>query len=166
MRVMIDAAYVFRASNGFRLQSREGELVFVDYEKLLVHLARVSGNPDRAHVSVYVTAYPSRDPSGFVRKLESLGAVVKVKHLGGRSGQGRDARDNWDVGIAVDLVAAVERGEREFLVVAGSGALAPALVHALAAGAKVRIAGFASSISAELLKHCEATILAAEALTL
>jgi len=152
MKVIVDAAYVFRAMNGFRMQSGEGELEFADYNKLFAELSALAEEGDEISYHVYVTEYAWKRAGKFLYALKQLGAVTKSKMVRGTRSRDRDVRDNWDVGIAVDLtVMATMGGERDFVIVAGSAALSPALEWLRTLTARVTMAGFEGSIAGTLL---------------
>lgn len=108
----------------------------LDYRKYLAFLKEIGE-------SVRATAYGcqmNNEATGFIHCLKAIGLQTKFKTV-------KTHRDDWDVGIAIDMVRMLDRVDTIILGSADSD-LAPAVEYAVQAGVEVIV--IACGISKDL----------------
>lgn len=121
----------------------------IDYSKLL---AEVLQGRTLVRAIAYVVEKPEVDQSSFLDALERSGYEVKKKTLAVR--ENGTAKNDWNIGIALDAVAIAPRLDTMALVT-GDGDFVP-LVQALQAqGCRCEVVSFEQSTSNQLIRTCD-----------
>jgi uncharacterized LabA/DUF88 family protein len=98
----------------------------------------------------YVITSEAGDEKGFFDALQKMGIETKTKNLQVFAGGAK--KGDWDVGLAIDAVAAAPKLD-SVVIVSGDGDFAPLVQYLkVAFGCQVEIVSFGKSSSAKLLE--------------
>ena len=97
---------LFVDSQNLYYSARMGYAAKVNYEKLL---RLITGNRNLVKAYAYIVQPPEGDVKPFATSLERIGYIVKIKDV--RTRANGSAKANWDMGIALDILGILDRGD-------------------------------------------------------